>query len=170
MAEYIKYLYKTVRKFHGIAGVVTQELNDVIDSPIVKEAIINYVAMLGCSYEDGRDMYSLSDLEKLFDIKHLNKAPAVFDYKKLEWFNGQYMREKTDEELFELTWPFIANSGMFGEQDQKARETAGLRFADQTLLKPTDAQKSMLMNSKTLRYDTALPAFRPLSYLKTEKK
>ena len=33
MAEYIKYLYKTVRKFHGIAGVVTQELNDVIDSP-----------------------------------------------------------------------------------------------------------------------------------------
>ena len=41
MAEYIKYLYKTVRKFHGIAGVVTQELNDVIDSPIVKEAIIN---------------------------------------------------------------------------------------------------------------------------------
>ncbi|MBR8787302.1 hypothetical protein IX307_001627 [Bacteroides pyogenes] len=41
MAEYIKFLYKTVRKFHGIAGVVTQELNDVIDSPIVKEAIIN---------------------------------------------------------------------------------------------------------------------------------
>ena len=41
MAEYIKYLYKTVRKFHGIAGLVTQELNDVIDSPIVKEAIIN---------------------------------------------------------------------------------------------------------------------------------
>lgn len=41
MAEYSKYLYKTVRKFHGIAGVVTQELNDVIDSPIVKEAIIN---------------------------------------------------------------------------------------------------------------------------------
>jgi hypothetical protein len=41
MAGYIRYLYKTVRKFHGIAGVVTQELNDVIDSPIVKEAIIN---------------------------------------------------------------------------------------------------------------------------------
>ena len=41
MAEYIKYLYKTVRKFNGIAGVVTQELNDVIDSPIVKEAIIS---------------------------------------------------------------------------------------------------------------------------------
>lgn len=40
MAGYIKYLYKTVRKFNGIAGVVTQELNDVIDSPIVKDAII----------------------------------------------------------------------------------------------------------------------------------
>lgn len=41
MAEYIKYLYKTVRKHNGIAGIVTQELNDVISSPIVQEAIIN---------------------------------------------------------------------------------------------------------------------------------
>lgn len=40
MADYIKYLYKTVRKFNGIAGVVTQELNDVIDSPIIKDAIV----------------------------------------------------------------------------------------------------------------------------------
>ena len=90
-------------------------------------------------------MFSLQELGERFNPEHINKAPAIFDYKKLEWFNGQYMRLKTDEELFDLTWPFIANSGMFGEQDQKARETAGLRFADQTLLKPTDEQKSTLM-------------------------
>lgn len=90
-------------------------------------------------------MFSLKELGERFNPEHINKAPAIFDYKKLEWFNGQYMRLKTDEELFELTWPFIANSGIFGEQDQKAREAAGLRFADQTLLKPTDEQKAMLM-------------------------
>ena len=41
MAHYIKYLYKTVRKFWGIVGVVTQEIDDIISSPIVKDAIIN---------------------------------------------------------------------------------------------------------------------------------
>jgi len=44
-----------------------------------------------------------------------------------------------------LTWPFIANAGLFGEQDPKEREAAGLRFADQTLLQPTDEQRTILM-------------------------
>ena len=119
--------------------------NEFRNKGYLKEAIINYVAMLGCSYEDGRDMYSLSDLEKLFDIKHLNKAPAVFDYKKLEWFNGQYMREKTDEELFALTWPYIANSGLFGKINEEELKKAGCRFENQTYLKPTQEQKEILM-------------------------
>ncbi|MGP1576950.1 MAG: glutamate--tRNA ligase [Treponema sp.] len=119
--------------------------NEFRNNGYLKEAIINYVAMLGCSYKEGQDLFTLEELGKLFKPEHINKAPAVFDYKKLEWFNGQYMRLKTDEELFELTWPFIANSGLFGTQDQAAREAAGLRFADQTVLKPTDEQKAVLM-------------------------
>jgi len=125
--------------------------NEFRNNGYLKEAIINYVAMLGCSYEDGRDMFTLEELGKLFMMEHINKAPAVFDYKKLEWFNGQYMRLKTDDELFDLTWPFIANSGLFGgcgegEQNSlEARKSAGLLFADQTLLVPTAAQKDTLM-------------------------
>ena len=84
--------------------------NEFRNNGYLKEAIINYVAMLGCSYEEGRDMFSLQELGERFNPEHINKAPAIFDYKKLEWFNGQYMRLKTDEELFELTWPFIANA------------------------------------------------------------
>jgi glutamyl-tRNA synthetase len=67
--------------------------------------------MLGCSYEDGRDIYELADFEKLFKLEHLNKAPAVFDYKKLEWYNGQYIRAMSDEELFKWTLPFITGTG-----------------------------------------------------------
>ena len=119
--------------------------NEFRNKGYLKEAIINYVAMLGCSYEDGRDMYSLSELERLFNVAHLNKAPAVFDYKKLEWFNGQYMREKTDEELFELTWPYIANSGLFEKIDEEELKKAGCRFENQTYLKPTAEQKNILM-------------------------
>ena len=125
--------------------------NEFRNNGYLKEAIINYVAMLGCSYEDGRDMFTLEELGKLFMMEHINKAPAVFDYKKLEWFNGQYMRLKTDDELFDLTWPFIANSGLFGgcgegeQNSPEARKSAGLLFADQTLLVPTAAQKDTLM-------------------------
>jgi len=67
--------------------------------------------MLGCSYEDGRDMYSLDELCRLFKIEHLNKSPAVFDYKKLEWYNGQYIRMLSDEALYRMTLPFITGTG-----------------------------------------------------------
>ena len=119
--------------------------NEFRNKGYLKEAVINYVAMLGCSYEDGRDMYSLPELEKLFSMEHLNKSPAVFDYKKLEWFNGQYIREKTDEELFSLTWPYVANSGIFGAIDPEKQKAAGCKFENETYLKPTAEQKDILM-------------------------
>ncbi len=89
MAEYIKYLYKTVRKFHGIAGVVTQELNDVIDSPIVKEAIINnsdVMMLLDQSkfrerFDTIQEILGLTDVDckKIFTINRLeNKDGRAF--------------------------------------------------------------------------------------------
>ena len=56
-------------------------------------------------------MYTLEELGKLFKLEHLNKAPAVFDYKKLEWYNGQYIRALTDEQLYQWTLPFITGTG-----------------------------------------------------------
>ncbi len=78
----------------------------------LKEAIVNYVGMLGASYEEGRDLFTLEEMGRLFRTEKLNKAPAVFDYKKLEWFNGQYIRLKTDEELYELVLPFLVKDGV----------------------------------------------------------
>ncbi len=130
--------------------------NEFRNNGYLKDALINYVAMLGCSYEDGRDMYALEELGQLFRMEKINKAPAVFDYKKLEWFNGQYMRLKSDGELFSLVWPFIANSGILGAcgageaNSPEARAAAGLRFADQTLLEPTAAQRETLMGAMPL--------------------
>ncbi len=151
--------------------------NEFRNNGYLKDALINYVAMLGCSFEDGRDMYTLAELGALFQMEHINKAPAVFDYKKLEWFNGQYMRVKTDEELFDLTWPFIANSGVLGQcgpgeaNSPEARERAGLQFADQTLLAPTVDQRSTLMRvmpliRERLHFLTEAPAM--VSFLFSE--
>ena len=97
---------KKLSKRHGSTSV-----NEFRARGYLPQAIVNYVALLGCSYEDGRDMYTLEELGKLFKLEHLNKAPAVFDYKKLEWYNGQYIRALTDEQLYQWTLPFITGTG-----------------------------------------------------------
>jgi glutamyl-tRNA synthetase len=97
---------KKLSKRHG-----STSLNEFRARGYLPQAIVNYVALLGCSYDDGVDMYTLEELGKKFKLEHLNKAPAVFDYKKLEWYNGQYIRALTDEELYKWTLPFITGTG-----------------------------------------------------------
>ncbi len=99
-------------KRHGATSV-----NEFRANGYIPEALVNYVAMLGCSYEEGRDIFPLADFEKLFKIEKLNKAPAVFDYKKLEWFNGQYARLMSDEELYAAIIPFILKGEYLGAND-----------------------------------------------------
>ncbi len=94
-------------KRHGATSV-----NEFRKAGYLPEALINYVAHLGCSYEDGRDIFTLEELGKFFSVSHINKAPAVFDYQKLEWYNGQYIRQKSDAELALLVAPFLANVGV----------------------------------------------------------
>ena len=93
-------------KRHGATSV-----NEFRRRGYVPAALVNYVAMLGASYEEGRDIFALADLERLFLIERLNKAPAVFDYKKLEWFNGQYIRAMSDEDLYRAVLPFLTGTG-----------------------------------------------------------
>ena len=116
MAEYIKYLYKTVRKFHGIAGVVTQELNDVIDSPIVKEVIINNsdVKILldqtkfKDRYEDIAAILGLTDIQRqqIFTINALNNHEGRSYFKEVWICRGQHSDVYGVEEAPECYWAY----------------------------------------------------------------
>ena len=116
MAEYIKYLYKTVRKFHGIAGVVTQELNDVIDSPIVKEAIINNsdVKILldqtkfKDRYDDISAILGLTAIQKqqIFTINALNNREGRNYFKEVWICRGQNSDVYGVEEPPECYWAY----------------------------------------------------------------
>jgi glutamyl-tRNA synthetase len=75
------------------------------------DALVNYLALVGWSYDDARELFSLADLEHLFSIEKLNKAPAVFDYQKLDWFNGTYLRAKTRSEAAALIRPVLEEAG-----------------------------------------------------------
>ena len=116
MAEYIKFLYKTVRKFHGIAGVVTQELNDVIDSPIVKEAIINnsdVKILLDQSkfkdrYDDISAILGLTPIQKqqIFTINALNNHDNRNYFKEVWICRGQNSDVFGVEEPPECYWAY----------------------------------------------------------------
>jgi len=99
---------KKLSKRHGATSV-----DEFRRQGYLPEALLNYVALLGASYEEGRDLFPLADLARLFKLEKLNKAPAVFDYKKLEWYNGQYIRMKSDDELASLALPYAVSGGLF---------------------------------------------------------
>ncbi len=76
------------------------------------DALLNCIALVGWSYDGTRQLFSLKELEELFDIAKLTKSPGVFDYQKLEWFNGMYIRAKTCAELAGLIAPFLKSAGL----------------------------------------------------------
>ena len=100
---------KKLSKCHGATSI-----DEFRKQGYLAEALINYVALLGASYGEGKDLYTLAELEARFSLDKLNKAPAVFDYKKLEWYNGQYIRMKSDNELAECCLPWAISAGLFG--------------------------------------------------------
>jgi glutamyl-tRNA synthetase len=76
------------------------------------DALLNCIALVGWSFDGKREIFSLKDLEELFDIEKLTKSPGVFDYQKLEWFNGVYIRAKPAGELAGLIAPFMEKAGL----------------------------------------------------------
>ncbi|MHB8403234.1 MAG: glutamate--tRNA ligase, partial [Bacteroidia bacterium] len=71
------------------------------------EAFINMLAMLGWNAGNNQEIYSKEELINLFSFERVNKAGAKFDPEKTKWFNQQYLRKKSDEELAELFMPIL---------------------------------------------------------------
>ena len=80
---------------------------DLLDQGYLKEAIINFIALLGWSPKGEQEIFSLEELEKIFDLDGINKAPAIFDMQKLRWFNAEYMRKLPFEEYLRLATPWF---------------------------------------------------------------
>ena len=103
-------------KRHGSTAV-----REFREAGYLPEALINYVSLLGWSYDDTREFFAKEELERLFSLERLNKAPAVFDYKKLDWFNGQYIRQKEAVDLAKLLLPYLVKAGVLPETPSPAQ-------------------------------------------------
>lgn len=79
---------------------------DLMEKGYLKDAIMNYIALLGWNPGTTEEIFSLEDLVEKFDYKNINKAPAIFDITKLTWMNGEYIRMLSLEKFHELALPY----------------------------------------------------------------
>lgn len=78
-----------------------------LDEGYLPEAMLNFLMLLGWNPGTENEIFTLEEFIKEFDIKHLHKKAPTFDRKKLDYFNGHYLRQKTDKELFVLFKKFL---------------------------------------------------------------
>ena len=98
-------------KRHGSTSV-----RDFRKKGYLPEALINYVSMVGWSFDGEREFFTKQDLCELFSLEKISKSPGVFDYKKLEWYNGIYIRQKSDEQLRDLLLPYLVEAGFVSSE------------------------------------------------------
>ena len=80
---------------------------DIIDQGFLPEAVVNFIALLGWSPEDNREIFTLEELIKEFDYTRINKSPSVFDMGKLKWMNGEYIKAMDFDKFYEKAEPVI---------------------------------------------------------------
>ena len=88
-------------KRHGDASY-----EDFIKKGYLKEAIVNYIALLGWSPKDNREKFSLDEMKELFSVSGLSKSASIFDENKMRWLNSCYVKELSDEEFHAYALPF----------------------------------------------------------------
>ena len=96
----------SVSKLSKRHGAVS--FQDLLDDGYLPEAIINYIALLGwCPKNSETEFFTLDELKSIFTIDGVSKSPAVFDFEKLLWFNGEYIHKLEQDKFEELVKPFI---------------------------------------------------------------
>ena len=81
--------------------------DDLIDKGYLCEAVLNYVALLGWSPGGEKEIFSLGELEQVFDVAGISKSPAIFDLDKLTWFNSEYIKAMDPDEFARIAEPYI---------------------------------------------------------------
>lgn len=89
-------------KRHGSTG-----FEDLIREGFLPQTIVNYIALLGWCPKENRELFTLSELVENFSIDGISKSPAVFDYDKLTWFNGEYIRAMSEQEFIDNAMPYF---------------------------------------------------------------
>ncbi len=83
---------------------------DLMNAGYLKDAIVNYIALLGWNPGTTQEMFSLEELIDAFSLEGLSKSPAIFDIEKLRWFNAEYARKMSLEDFHAAVLPWIKDA------------------------------------------------------------
>ena len=94
-------------------------VEDYVNKGYLKEAILNFVALLGWNPGKGseQEIFSMEELVQKFSLKQVHKAGAVFDLKRLDWMNGQYIKRLAEDELYTQAFPFVKHTSWYRERE-----------------------------------------------------
>ena len=112
-------------------------LADFAKMGYLPEAVVNWAALIGWSYDDKSEVFSMDELIEKFSIEKLNPAPAALNYSKLDHFNGVYIRELAVADLVARIRPFFEEAGYVVDDNEKLEKVAAVLQV--RLAKLTDA-------------------------------
>ncbi len=124
---------------------------DLVAKGYLPEAILNYIALLGWAPSEEREIYSLDELCKAFDVKRIGTSGAIFDIEKLKWMNGVYLRNMDNEKYYELVKPMIEEN-VDPKYDYKAIASA---LKDRVMLL-TEVKEMVDFFNQVKEYDNSL--------------
>ncbi|MBE7021691.1 MAG: glutamate--tRNA ligase [Ruminococcaceae bacterium] len=132
---------------------------DFINKGYLKEAVLNYIALLGWSPGGEQEIFTLEEMIQAFDIKGISKSPAIFDQKKLDWLNGEYIRKLSPEAFYEKALPYL----------KKAVKTESIDLHKLAELLHDRCEKLMDIPEQ-LDFIDALPDYEPALYCHKKMK
>ncbi|MCS7309553.1 MAG: glutamate--tRNA ligase [Armatimonadetes bacterium] len=113
---------KKLSKRHGSVQFV-----EYIQQGYLPEAMFNFLALLGWSADEDRELYSREELIERFDLSGVQENPAIFDGQKLLWMNGMYIRRKPIEELTQLCLPYLQEARLIPQNPSPEQVTYAQR-------------------------------------------
>ncbi len=110
-------------KRHGAVAVLQYK-----EDGFLPDALVNYLALLGWSPGDNREILSREELIELFSIERVSDRNAIFDRRKLLWMNGEYIKMKSEDELFNGVWEFLKKEELVKDEEKEEKRDYILGF------------------------------------------
>ncbi len=137
-------------------------VEDYLGQGYLPETLINFLALLGWNLGNDQEIFSLKQLIKIFSLKKIQKAGAIFDRKKLDWLNGYYLRKLPLNKLTKICRPYLIESGLIKEKEYSFKKIKQIVKLEQERLKKAEEIKDLtkFFFQKELEYDARLLAWK----------
>ncbi len=121
-------------------------VEDYLAKGYLKEALINFIALLGWNPKTNQEIFSMPQLIEQFDLAKINKSGAIFDIAKLDWLNNQYLRKTDLKTLVKMALPYLLNSGLLSAKGSDYIAKNGKIISQKFLEILLDIEKERIQN------------------------